>query len=1218
MKLSAPPPPPPPPPEQPAGDQPAPDPNNPNANANANTVPPPDAPPAPAPVAKALKWPGWYAGLDSVLVALVLVLTFAAASFAARNSDLWLHLAAGKRLLAGEYTPGADPFSYSGADRPWVNHSWLLDAFAYLLYGGKGSALVVAKALALVGAFGLLLGIRRPRFALWPWAACACAAVLASAPQFLLRPLVASVFFLAVTMFLLFRVPHKPNSWRFPVAIGVTFWLWSNCDQWFFLGPLALALLVLGDLIQSKVLNAPEPAPAPGAGDGDEPLGRLPDTATLVKALGVGVLACMLNPHHVRVWELPFELVGAPGGEADPRVRLLRFAPIDGAYYNSASLGYNLNGLAYLVLFVAGIAALGFGTGRVRASHLALWIGFAALSLFSMYAIPFFAVVAVPLVAGQLNALSAKFELKTWGDPRSRVLLLGSSLGRLVCLIGALALCVLAYPGWVHPDTQSPVYARRVAWTVEADPALVRAAGQMDQWRASGRLPADARGVIANTDLANYVAWFAPREKVFFNARYNHHRAELADYVALRKGLSVLPPAKDETPDRTEALAVLRKAGAEYLAIHASPGDGTQMRAQAEGAGALLYRDWAAWSPWYTDGRTVVFGWRAAAKPSFARLRLDPVVLAFGPTVERLPEFVLKQPLVPLGWEAPFVRPARAEPPETAEAAGWARYKTGPASRQEVRQQLSRNAIQPLTGGLPMLGAPDAHRFAMRAAFEAGAVAAPPPPPGAADDEGAVRAAPLLGLRAARRAIAADPDHPEPYFALAQALADPDLPMTESERTLGIVTALRQCLIRMPRPEAYRRGQFAVPPVEVAVRLARIYLNPQEGTDPATRKPATKFIGFPVDVSPLGEAFGQAVLADARGNLERVPFQTLRQSGVPQNKQLINPNVRLYLPLDTARETLQLAREYGAAELAGEPADDVKKRLQPIDGLLTAVETALLSANEQYAREKRNPGTSVARQVQVAIVSGLPSEALKLLTERAADIGKDDAPFAVLQRVNLELLLGRVEDANENLGALDTADLAKAFAVTGLTEQYQLLKYQKAVFAGEYRAAGELWQTIAGRSVGRPESALPARSAVKLELIEQIALARAPRRDRSEAAEEAAKREAAKTVERMLKPPMVPFNPLLRTFATDAWQAEWIGFEQQFRQGIAMQMQNEAEFFTRRGVLSLLEGDIPAARERFQQARREPPAGWKLPVQHTTQAAQYLQLIERAARPPAP
>ncbi|HJZ59352.1 MAG TPA: hypothetical protein VKE74_30690, partial [Gemmataceae bacterium] len=457
------------------------------------TLPDPSA--KPQPEAQPATWPTWFPKADFTMAVLAVGLGFLLASFAARNSDLWLHLAAGKRLVAGQYVPGSDPFSYSAADRAWVNHSWLWDFGAYVLYGGHGVLLVFVKALAVAAAGALLIGMCRPGYSPWPWAALTGVAFLAAAPKLILGPIVGSVLLLAVTLFILFRVPSRPGSWRIPIAIGVTFWLWANIDAWFILGPLALALVLAGEWIQQNYLNRPE-SENPDA----EPLGRLPDVPTLARALAVGVVACMLNPHHYRVWQLPFELVGSSVIRMDQTMNLgLNLAPTDGIYTDKEYLGRNLNGLAYLVLLVGGGAVIGFGVGRLRVSHLVLWVGFALLSLLSVFAIPFFAVVAVPLMAAQLNAISARVTLGKTSERRTRTILSASAGGRVLCLVGLLAACVCAWPGWLHPpgvEGRNP--ARRVAWVVEPDPALVRAATQLKTWRESGALPADARGFIAS------------------------------------------------------------------------------------------------------------------------------------------------------------------------------------------------------------------------------------------------------------------------------------------------------------------------------------------------------------------------------------------------------------------------------------------------------------------------------------------------------------------------------------------------------------------------------------------------------------------------------------------------------------------------------------------------------------------------------------------------
>ena len=79
---------------------------------------------------------------------------------------------------------------------------------------------------------------------------------------------------------------------------------------------------------------------------------------TLAKALGIGLLACMLNPHHVGVWQLPFELVGAKEVSADPRLRSLLYTPLDRQYTDNAVLGYNVNGLAFAVLIDATVVRM--------------------------------------------------------------------------------------------------------------------------------------------------------------------------------------------------------------------------------------------------------------------------------------------------------------------------------------------------------------------------------------------------------------------------------------------------------------------------------------------------------------------------------------------------------------------------------------------------------------------------------------------------------------------------------------------------------------------------------------------------------------------------------------------------------------------------------------------------------------------------------------------
>ncbi len=1194
MKLSAPPPPPPSDgtPGENAPGSPDEQPNSNPSGANASGSSPVADTPAASQTPKQAGWPAWYGGIDGALVGLVLAFAFVAASFVARNSDLWLHLAGGKRLFAGEYFPGgSDQFSYSAEGRTWVNHSWLTDAVAYLLYNDTGKLLVGAKALVVALAFGILIAIRRPKFSLWPWAACACVGVLAAAPQFTLRPLVVSMLLLAVTMYLLFRMPHKKDSWRFPGAIGITFWVWANCDQWFFVGPLSLALLIIGDLIQKYGFNAPdEPASDPDA----EPLGRLPDTATLAKALGIGILACTLTPHHLGVWELPFEITGANGVEADPRLRFVLLTPVDSEYLSKPGGGSNVNGLAYLIFLVVGATVVGLagalGVGRIRPAHIAMWLGFAVLTFLSIYAIPLFAIVAIPLVASQLNAFSTRAELKTLGDPRTRLLLIGSSVGRVLSVLGVCVLCVLAYPGWVHPEAPTPAYARRMAWTVEPDPALVQAAEKLQQWRESDALSADNRGFITNTDLANYAAWYAPKVKVFVNTRYRHHRRELADYVTVRKGLGLVI-VKDSPANPKDAAEVLARRNVDYVATYGASTDAVRR----------LYLHWGEWSVWYTDGRTAVFGWRPAptgGKPSFAGLRLDPVVKAFGPSVKKASDPVLQQPLAQPDTAtdadrvvAGFAYPAKLAPPGGAECLGWIEYKQGLLRRQQVRAGLAELLFfyTPATQHT-------FHNVAVLGPATQGALRFPPKHEETEAFITAQRAVPLLAVRAARRAIAEDPDHPDAYYALAQALRDSDLPLTDSERALGRIIAYHQCLDRLPKPVRYRRGQFAVIGTQVALELADAYLGQRfTWRDPSSKKELTTHTGFPIDIPGLWELLGQTVLETRHGTIERVSSAAIR--GRP-----LTPDVRPYadgtphlLAIDLVRDALRRALEYAKVDTAGEDTEEASALKKKVEGLMDVLVNEEVRYRNPYNAAKAR-GAKLPELVHHAIQNCMIGEAHSLLAN--ADIETLEKEYngrplvSGVQRVVIELAVGRIEDADENLKILSAPERVGAIENLRAGPHLQQLKYQKALQAGEYRAAGELVASMESRELGLDP------------LLAEIANAQLD-----------PNKLLLAELGRM--PPPVAGGGLLPSYLALHCLGDRYGQALRAREAIASKMQQDAQFFYRRGTLALLEADMPAAKDWFKQSRREPPPGWRLNPIIPQNAALYLELIERAAKQPA-
>jgi hypothetical protein len=257
-----------------------------------------------APTTPAATLPRRQAAWDAIRAVLVVLLAFLLASSPARNSDLWLHLAAGRALLQGDYRPSTDPFAHTTEGAYWVNHSWLYDVLAYGLYqtaGGVG--LVVVKALLVAGLAALMLCCCWRTGEKWLAALAVAAGVVALGPYLPLRPAVVSYVLLGVTLWWLQQAWAGPRrGLGFSIILPALFALWANLDEWFLLGPLTVGLYALGAVLEDRR---------------DAARGRArPDAAERLRALGLvaaaGLATVLLNPHHVRALTLPAAL-GPPG-----------------------------------------------------------------------------------------------------------------------------------------------------------------------------------------------------------------------------------------------------------------------------------------------------------------------------------------------------------------------------------------------------------------------------------------------------------------------------------------------------------------------------------------------------------------------------------------------------------------------------------------------------------------------------------------------------------------------------------------------------------------------------------------------------------------------------------------------------------------------------------------------------------------------------------------
>jgi tetratricopeptide (TPR) repeat protein len=360
--------------------------------------------------------------LEMGLVALVLLLAFCLGSFAVKNSDFWMHLAAGRDLVHGTYKPwtGEDPYAYTTqaphATVFWVNHAWLFDGLLYVLYSLPSvgePAVVILKALLAVALAAVLLQIRRPGQGLWIPAVFTGLALLAVSPRLLLQPACVSFLFLGLTLWLLQPRPSAQSGrgegrdlpdrlWLLPPL----FFLWVNLDAWFLLGPLTVALYLGGEILQGVLASAAE----------EQDATRRDRPTRLALVLLVGVVACLLNPHLVRAFTLPPELSFAqPVAELtqDREFATYFFSPLNSLYF-SRNVGGNVAGVAFLPLALLGVASFllpllfpGRGRHKVHWWRVLIWLAFALLAAYRWHALPFFAVVAGPIAALNFQDWSA-------------------------------------------------------------------------------------------------------------------------------------------------------------------------------------------------------------------------------------------------------------------------------------------------------------------------------------------------------------------------------------------------------------------------------------------------------------------------------------------------------------------------------------------------------------------------------------------------------------------------------------------------------------------------------------------------------------------------------------------------------------------------------------------------------------------------------------------
>ena len=404
------------------------------------------------------------------------------------DGDTGWHIRTGELVLATGRVPVVDPFSYSRPHGAWFAWEWPADvvfAATWRWRGLGGVAALCGVALAL-GATALLARMLRSGAGMWIALGATMAAVSASSVHYLARPHVFSILFFTVALWLLCedRVRRRRLLW---LLVPLTA-LWVNLHAGFVAWLATLGLLVL--------LTAGE-----RDWSGVRRYGCLAALCTL---------ASLLNPYG---WQLHLHIV-----------RYLGSSWIMDNVQEFQSPHIRAEGMVVFALLLLAAVALAPQADRFEALLVMVW-GFLALR--SARHVPFFAIVAAPVVATAAAAYWARLAAGSSGRAGLRIFWdLAQEFGRrprvsLWLPLTAAAAVMLAAPGAGFPDTVFPVRA------VEGNLARLTPPSAMPR-------------VLTSDQWGDYLIYrLYPRQRVFFDGRSDFYGPAIgADYQKLLAGES--------------------------------------------------------------------------------------------------------------------------------------------------------------------------------------------------------------------------------------------------------------------------------------------------------------------------------------------------------------------------------------------------------------------------------------------------------------------------------------------------------------------------------------------------------------------------------------------------------------------------------------------------------------------------------------------------------
>jgi hypothetical protein len=294
------------------------------------------------------------------------------------DPDVWWHLRTGELILQARHVPTTDPFSFTRAGAPWLDHEWLSQVLIFGLYrlGGWGALIVVFGA---VIASGLMLAFARSPGEPYIAGIVTLLAAFASAPSWGVRPQMFTFLLASIFLFLLERSYQHPKLlWYVPPLML----LWANLHAGFALGIGLVILFAAGDLLNVVF----------GYGSWNDAKKR---TGALAVIGVLSTAAVVVNPYGGRLYSYPFATLHSP-----------------------AMLGYigewqspDFHASTYLPLLTMILATLllpAISPRKLRPRELLLLTVLTYAALRSVRHIPLYVLVAAPVLCATMEAWLAE------------------------------------------------------------------------------------------------------------------------------------------------------------------------------------------------------------------------------------------------------------------------------------------------------------------------------------------------------------------------------------------------------------------------------------------------------------------------------------------------------------------------------------------------------------------------------------------------------------------------------------------------------------------------------------------------------------------------------------------------------------------------------------------------------------------------------------------